>query len=267
MRVGFIGAGNIATAVASGLVKCSDIKSEDVFLYDVANSKCEALRDKIGISVAADLPSLVHDCGCLVLAVKPQVYESVLSQLREYITPDKLIVSVAAGIRTDYILSRLGQNLAIVRTMPNTPLLIGEGATALSRNAYVSDEQFDFVCKMFECSGSIAVLDESSMNAVISVNGSSPAYVFRFAAAVIDNAVRQGIDAEVAKNLFVQTLIGSAQMINQSGMDIQSLIDMVTSPGGTTFKALEQLDLRGFDECIDAAMLACTRRAEELGRS
>lgn len=264
-RIGFIGAGNMAGAIISGIISQNRESAELLYVYDPDQTKCEKLAID-GINISHSNKELVNCCDLIFLAIKPQIYESVLSELQEISINKKIWVTIAAGISCSYIQSFLGNDAKIIRAMPNTPLLLGCGATALCRGVGVSSDEFDIVKEVFETSGSVEVLSEDKMNSVISVNGSSPAYVYLFAKSVIDGAVAQGIDEQVAKALIAKTLIGSAMMITDSGLTPDELIKMVSSPGGTTLKALDVLYENNFEQIVKDAMLACTKRAEELSK-
>lgn len=265
MKVGIIGTGNIAGAIVSGALRNEVVHSGEIFAFDALGDKCEEFCGRHGANPCQGISEVIGSSDFIVLSVKPQNYPDVLSEAGKSAADGKVFISVAAGISIDYIKSFLGNEAHVVRVMPNTPLLIGQGATALCRDTLVTDEEFDAAKSLFECGGKTAVLDESVMNAVISVNGSSPAYLFLFAKAVCDYAESVGIDRETAKMLFAQTMVGSAAMLTQSGDDIDTLIKNVTSKGGTTAKALEVFENKGFEDCIKEAMAACTKRADELG--
>lgn len=264
--LGFVGAGNMAGAIISGIVGTKTFLAERIFVFDTNTDKCEALRAKTGINIAASIVKLAETCDIIFLAVKPQNFAEVLSALKPVVGEHHLFVSIAAGISSSFITGILHCNCPVIRTMPNTLLLIGKGATAMCRTTNVSDENFDFVQSLFGACGKVTVLDESQMNAVISVNGSSPAYIYLFAKAMLDSAVKQGIDADTALQLICQTFEGSAEMLRQPGLTPDALIKMVSSPGGTTLKALDVFYEHGFEQMIDDAMTACTKRAEELGK-
>lgn len=266
MTLGFIGFGNMATAIASGVIKSGLILPENIYAYDISCERIDAFKTEHKINHSLSLRSMVDACDTVILSVKPQNYDDVLSSVSEFEISDITFVSIAAGISISKIKSYLGNNSRVVRLMPNTPLLLGCGATAACRCENTPDDIFDAVCSLFRCSGELSVISEDNMNEIISVNGSSPAYLFLFAKAVCEYAQSCGIDYEVAKSLFAQTVIGSAKMILDSGDDLQTLIDKVTSKGGTTAKALEKFYDAGFTDIIKSAMDACTRRAEELGK-
>ncbi|HEX3025745.1 MAG TPA: pyrroline-5-carboxylate reductase [Clostridia bacterium] len=265
-RIGFIGAGNMAGAIIEGMIKSSVAIPENIAVYDLNSEKTSAFLSR-GIQVKQSICEIASFSNILFLSVKPQNYEEVLSNLKDCFSVEKtILVTIAAGISSDFIKGFLGDGCKVVRAMPNTPLLLGEGATALCRCLPATDEEFDRVKKIFLAGGVVEVLDEDHMNAVIAVNGSSPAYIYLFAKAVIDGAENQGIDRQVATNLIAKTLIGSAKMLTDSGYGPDELIRMVSSPGGTTLKALEALYDHDFEDAILDAMERCTARAEELGK-
>jgi len=266
MTLGFIGAGNMASAIVNGIIGTKTFPANRVFIFDIHKDKCENLKTKTGIQVANSVEKLTETCDIIFLAVKPQNFAEVLAAAKAAVNEHKLFVSIAAGISSGYIIDSLNCGCPVIRTMPNTPLLIGKGATAMCRTANVSDENFEFVQSLFAACGTVTVLKESQMNAVISVSGSSPAYVYLFAKAIMDSAVKQGIDADTALKLICQTLEGSAEMLRQPDSTPEALIKMVSSRGGTTLKALDVFYEHGFEQMVDDAMTACTKRAEELGK-
>ncbi len=262
--IGFIGAGNMATAIIGGLLKSGVVDGNHIKVYDIMQEKLKKMSDDMGVTACGSAAEAA-DADITVLAVKPQNYAEVLESIKDAVTDDKVIVTIAAGISTDYIAKAIGHDCPMVRVMPNTPLLLGVGATALCRHN-ISDDNFEFIYNMFANSGTVAVLDEAQMNSVIAVNGSSPAYIYLFAKAMIDYAVKEGIDEQAASKLVCASLKGSAEMIERSGDTPDTLIKKVSSPGGTTLKALEKLEQRNFYDTIIEAMDACTKRAEELSK-
>ncbi|MGN1113461.1 MAG: pyrroline-5-carboxylate reductase [Acutalibacteraceae bacterium] len=261
-KTGFIGAGNMATAIINGMLGAG-ASPDSLVVFDVDKEKCAVMADK-GIKIAESGAEVMQECCYTVLAVKPQQLPTVLQELKAACDDSKVVVSIAAGISTDYLRKGLGVDCPCVRVMPNTPLLLGCGATALSKTDNVSDSDFEEVKAMFQNSGITAVIDEDKMNAIISVNGSSPAYFYLFAKAMQEYAVEQGIDADTAMQLICATMKGSAEMLLKSGDDAQTLIKKVSSPGGTTLKALDVFYESKTEQTIKDAMEACTRRAIEL---
>ena len=263
-KIGFIGAGNMANAIVKGLLNAGKLVSE-IYVYDCNVRQLKKMAD-MGVNIVYMSEELVEKCDIIVLAVKPQNYDEVLEEIKPAVTENKVFVTIAAGISIEYVRKGLGVDCPMVRVMPNTPLLLGKGATAMCRSENISDEDFEEVYDMFANSGEVAVIDEDKMNAVIAVNGSSPAYVYLFAKAMIDYAVSVGIDKDVALNLVSKTFEGSAAMLRSSGNTPDELIDKVCSKGGTTIEAVKVLNDNNVSQIIADAMAACTKRAEELGK-
>lgn len=263
-KIGFIGAGNMATAIIEGMIKDSKKVARKIYVYDVDFKKMLDMEEK-GINTIKDPQSLVRKSDIIVLAVKPQNYSDVLEDIKKQAKDKKVFVSIAAGISSEYIKEILDCNCPIVRVMPNTPLLVGKGATALSYTEGLEEEAFNTIYSMFANGGIAEVIPEEKMNAIIAINGSSPAYIYLLAKAMEDFAKEEQIDKEIALNLICATLEGSAEMLRNSGDTSEELIKKVSSPGGTTIAALEKLDEYDFYNGIIEAMKACTNRAEELG--
>lgn len=263
-KTGFIGAGNMATAIIKGLIAQSDC-ADQLYVYDLSEEKL-ALMKALGVNTCASSEEVVSNSDIIVLAVKPQNYAEVLEQLQPVVSEDKTFVSIAAGISIDYVQNALQCNCPVVRVMPNTPLLLKKGATALCPSDNISDEDREQVYQMFAGSGICEYITEDHMNEIIAVNGSSPAYIYLFAKAMADYAESCGIAYDKAMHLVCAALEGSAAMLRESGDSADVLIDKVSSKGGTTIAALEILRERGFTEAIQDAMAACTKRAEELGK-
>ncbi len=264
-KIGFIGAGNMATAIINGILGNKAKSAENIYVFDLDKNKL-AVMTKKGINAVGTGKELVRNSDIIVLAVKPQNYDEVLSEIKSEADEAKIFVTIAAGISIEYVRKSLGLNCPMVRVMPNTPLLLGKGATALCRSENITDEDFEEVYNMFALSGDAAILPESQMNAIIAVNGSSPAYVYLFAKSMVDYAVSVGIDAATALRLVCKTFEGSAEMLRSSGDTPEQLIEKVCSKGGTTIEAMNVLNEREVPKAIADAMAACTKRAEELGK-
>lgn len=264
-KIGFIGAGNMATAIINGLLKNKVVAPENINVFDVNENQLKLMAEK-GVTTCDTSTKVVTDSNIIVLAVKPQNYEEVLSGVKDSVSEEKIFVSIAAGISISYVQKSLECNCPMVRVMPNTPLLLGKGATALCPSDNISDEDFSVVKDMFGLNGAVEVFTEDHMNEIIAVNGSSPAYIYLFAKAMADYANECNIPYESALNLIVATLEGSAAMIKDSGDSLDTLIKKVSSPGGTTLAALKTLEDYKFYDGIKEAMKSCTNRAEELGK-
>ena len=257
----FIGTGNMAFAIIGGLVANADVKKSSIILFDKNTAQYEKFGE--GYIFADSAAEAASRAEILVLAVKPQNYAEVLSELAEVNLDGKLIVPIAAGISTAYIESFVGK-CAVVRTMPNTPLLVGKGLTALCKNASVTDEAFALVDAMFSASGTTIHLPESDMNKIIAATSSSPAYMFLIIKAICDGAAAQGIVCDDLRNAVCDMMIGSATLARESKLSLEELIRMVCSPKGTTERAMQVLYDAGLEQIFRDAMDACTKRADEL---
>lgn len=262
--VGFIGTGNIATAIINGITSSGYIKTESIFLFDTLSSKVEYFRDK-GFVLCDSPEQLVKKCDYVFLTVKPQVYETVLNQIKGC-SQNTCFVDVAAGISIDFVKKALGFDAPVVRVMPNTPLLYGLGATALVHSAPVNESQFNFVKGCFDSCGITVVVEEKYINTITAISGSAPAYLMRTAKDFIDFAESNGLNRTDAESLVLQTFIGSANMIMKSNNSIDELIKNVTSPNGTTEAGLKSLDADQFDKTVDNCLKATVNRAIELSR-
>lgn len=263
--VGFIGAGNMGFAIIKGIAGSSLNDKVSMYAYD---PKCEMLErlKPFGVTPCVSEKELIEKCDYVFLAVKPQQLDSVLETSGKSFTENKVIISICAGITAEYIQSKTVSGVKVVLVMPNTPLLLGEGASALSRNANVSDDEFDFVKNIFASCGKAAVVPQDKMKEIIAINGSSPAFIYLFAKAFVDYAESVGIGEDTAKELFSQSLVGSAKMMTDSGYTIDELIQMVSSPGGTTLAGLQELYDGKLTETVTKACESCTRRAYELSK-
>ena len=260
-RIGFIGCGNMASAMIGGLIK-TGCDPALINVFDIDADKARAFGER-GANVCSDEPDVAIKSDFVVLAVKPQVMKPLLEKLGGA-NKNAVYVCIAAGVSTASVKRFLGYDAKVVRVMPNTSLLMGLGATAMSHSEPVSDAEFAFVKGLFESSGIVEEVGEDMMNAVISVNGSSPAYVYYLAKAVVDGAEKQGIDRDTALRLFAKVLEGGAKMLTDSGLSPDELIDRVCSKGGTTIEAINVFDARGVEDAVIEGMEACTGRACEL---
>jgi len=265
ITVGFIGAGNMGFAIMKGAAESELRSTMEIRAFDTDAEKLARLQP-LGISACASGREVLETCKYVFLAVKPQMFDVVLEQIGDAVTEETVLVSIAAGITADYIRSKTRPDAKVVLVMPNTPLLLGEGATALAKCEPTADDEFAVVRSMFDACGATAQLPEDRMKEVIAVNGSSPAFIYLFAKAFVDYAEKVGIAKETALPLFAQSLIGSAKMLTNSGYTIEELIRMVSSPGGTTLAGLDKLYAGKLEETVDAACTACTKRAYELSK-
>lgn len=265
VKVGFIGAGNMGTAIIRGIINSGLSEKISIYATDVDENKLKSLEE-IGVNPVSDTKELICECKYVFLAIKPQMFDEVLDNYGKYFTEDHVIVSIAAGITGEYIKSKTLSDAKVVLVMPNTPFLLGEGATALAKVSPTTGEEFGFACDIFEAGGKTAVVSDDKMKEIIAINGSSPAFIYLFTKGFIDYAKSVDIPEETAKTLFCKSLIGSAKMITDSGYSIDELIKMVSSPGGTTLKGLDELYNGNLTEIVEKCCEACTKRAYELSK-
>lgn len=267
--ISFIGTGNMASAIINGMLKAGTEPSL-ITVFDKLADKAADFAGPRGLNAAKTLTDACKASEFILLSVKPQNFAEVLGELRDsgIDLAKKVFISIAAGISTEAIEKMLGCECAVIRVMPNTPLMVGKGVSALCKNPRASEEDFSLVCSIFESSGMIMKIDESQMNTVICVNGSSPAYFYHFIDAVVQSAKAQGLkcDERTILEAVCNTVIGSAQMLLDSGKTAGELVRAVTSPKGTTERAMNVFYEEKVDKIIDHAMRKCTERAEEMSR-
>lgn len=253
----------MATAILDGVTAKDLFPPENIMISNPHTDKLEHPRS-LGVQVTCNNAEVVKFADLIILAVKPQMFEEVLTDIRDHCA-GKCFVSIAAGISTSWIHSRLLE-CRVVRVMPNTPLQLGLGATAIAEAPEVPEELFQTVCDIFAAAGSVAVIPESQMDDVIPVSGSSPAFFFRMADVMVQWAQEQGMNPQVALELAASTMKGSAEMLLRSGKTAGELTRQVCSPGGTTLAALTAFDDRDFAGLLADAMTRCTHRSKELGK-
>ena len=265
-KIAVIGVGNMAKAIINGIVSSDEINIERFYLFDKFRDACSQFEGDARFAIVDDISSAVEKADCVLLSVKPQNFPEVLEQIQKVSGhSEKLYITIAAGITVQSVSEKLG-NAVVVRVLPNLPMTIGMGVSAICRNDRVSQRDFDFVKSVFRSSGSITVIDESEMNRIIGVTSSSPAYVFKFIDAICKGASAQGLDGEELLNAVCDVVIGSAVLLKGAEDSPSQLISKVASKGGTTERALLKLNESNFDKVIEDAMIACTERADELGK-
>lgn len=260
---GFIGTGNMGYPLLKAAIRT--FGQNEVLFTDASAARREEVAKETAISYITDNAELAKQCKYLVLAVKPQSFPQLMAELKNAVTMEHIIITIAAGITISYIKNELGQNIRIVRAMPNTPAQLSLGMTGVS----FSDDPFNedekaVIADFFGSFGKFEIFDEKLMNAVVCANGSSPAYVYIFIEALADSVVSYGIPRDKAYKLAAQTVLGAAAMVLESGEHPAALKDKVCSPGGTTIAAIKALEEHGFRNAIMKATDACYAKAEEL---
>ena len=262
-KIAFIGTGNMASAICGGILNANITSCENIILYDKnveQYSKFPSFCKK-----ASSLSEAVSIADCIFFSVKPQNIKEILIELKDLEIQNKLFVSICAGITISSIENIL-KDIKIIRTMPNTPLLIGQGVTALCKNKKVTLEEFEYVKSIFSSSGYTTEVDEEEINRITAITSSSPAYVYLFAKAMLDGAKEMGIDKSNTLEMICRTIIGAANMMLLDSRSPDELIKMVKSPNGTTEKALNVFENMNFTNIIAEAMKACSNRADELSK-
>jgi len=264
-RITFIGGGNMARSLIGGLVRAGT-SAADIAVAEPNADLRTALACDFGINCFASGSDAAQGADAIVLAVKPQVMKTVCASLRDIVQADKpLIVSIAAGIRIDQIDAWLGGDVAVVRTMPNTPALIGAGAAGLVANARTDARQRELAQRILDAAGvTVWIEDESLMDTVTALSGSGPAYFFLLVEALEDAAVAQGLPREAARALVTQTCLGAGRMLREDGAAPSVLRQRVTSPNGTTQAAVESFETDGLRAVAARAVAAATKRGQEL---
>lgn len=264
MKLGFLGAGNMGTAMMRGIAAsdlCKSGEIEQIYAFDTDAEKLKKLADA-GIHACESAQALSDTVDFLVLAVKPQVLGGVLDALK--IRSGQVVISICAGISAEFIRSHTIPDARIILCMPNTPLMLGLGATALAKCDGIKDAEFAIAMQMFATCGIAEEIPENKMREIIAVNSSSPAFLYLYAKGFLDYAKSEGLDDGAALRLFAQAMIGSAKMMTDSGYSIDELIKMVSSPGGTTLAGLDKLYQGELTATVDRCCNACTQRAYEL---
>jgi pyrroline-5-carboxylate reductase len=264
--IAFVGAGNMAGALIRGLIGTATVSASRIFASDPDQSRLDQLRE-LGIAVTSDNQAVVRQATVVVLATKPQVFEQVLRDVGAVLSSDTLVVSIAAGISTAIIERALPQGSRIVRTMPNTPALVGAGATAIAGGRHATDGDLALVETLFRSVGISVRVPEDQIDAVTGLSGSGPAYVFALIEALRDGGAREGLPEDTALRLATQTVFGAARLLLEENEAPEVLRQRVTSPGGTTRAGLDALEAAGFTDAILAAVRAATRRSVELGKT
>lgn len=263
MKLGFIGTGNMATAMMGGIIENHIASPEEIIGSDLSAAGRERVKEKYGIRVTDDNNEAVKNAEVIVLSVKPQFYADVIAGIREDVTDSHLIITIAPGKTLAWLEEQFGKPVKIVRTMPNTPAMVGEGMTGACKNAYVSDEDMANALSILNGFGKAELIPEHMMDAVVAVSGSSPAYVFMLIEAMADGAVSGGIPRNQAYKFAAQAVLGSAKMVLETGKHPGELKDMVCSPAGTTIEAVRVLEKMGFRSAVIEAMKKC----EDISRS
>ncbi len=265
-KIAVIGVGNMAKSIINGMIN-SKIEFEKFYLFDKIPQACECFLTNENMVFSNSIEEAIAQSDCVLLSVKPQNYSEVLDIIKTVKNHEhKLYISIGAGITSQSVSDALG-GAVVIRVLPNLPMTIGMGVSAICKNDKASQDDFSFVSDVFGSAGSVLVINETEMNKIIGVTSSSPAYVFKFINAILKGAEAQGLDSKLMLEQICDVVIGSAELLKHSTDTPEVLISKVASKGGTTERALLALEAGSFDQTIEKAMLDCTARADELGKN
>ena len=269
-KLGFIGGGNMAEALAHGLVEHKVFRASDLMVSDIAPARRSALKRRLRVETTADNLLIIRQARAILIAVKPQIIDEVLGEIGAALKPDAkshLFISIAAGVPSERICRFLGARARVIRVMPNAPAMVGQGMAVLVRSKGATKADESFALRIFQAVGdAVAVTDERLLDAVTALSGSGPAYVYLFAKAMVDTAIDEGLPRGLALRMTLQTLRGAEHVMRGSKREVAELIRVVASPGGTTEAALRRFAESGFSDIVARAIHAAADRSRELGR-
>src|SRR5512147_3124299 len=263
--IAFLGAGNMAEALVKGLLRAGVAAPQEILCSDRRTERGPELQKAYGVRFTPSNVAAVREAGIVVLSVKPQAMNKLLDEIAPALDVSKLVISIAAGVPIAAIERKVGHGIRIVRTMPNTPALVGAGATALAAGEHATEADLAQAKALFEAVGRAVVVDETLLDAVTGLSGSGPAYVFLVIEALADAGVKVGLDRRTAQDLAAHTVLGSAKLLLETGEHPGRLKDMVTSPGGTAIAGLHTLEAGGLRTTLINAVQAATERSRALG--
>jgi len=262
--IGFIGSGNMASAMMEGVIRAKLVDNKNIIASDKSEQALKTVEKKLGIVTTLDNKEVAKKADILILAIKPHHFEKVLQEIKENVKENSIVVSVGAGISLDFLKKNLKEGTKFIKTMPNTPSLVGEGMSAASLGENVSEEEVEEALEIFRSFGEIDVIDEKLMDGFTALCGSSPAYIYMLIEAMGDAGVKEGIPRALAYKMAAQSVLGSAKMVLETGEHPGTLKDNVCSPGGTTIEAVVSLEEGGFRSSIMKAMRLCAQKSESM---
>lgn len=262
--IGFIGGGNMASAIIGGILSSKLATKEQILATTKTDSSAASLSERFGISAGTDNTAAAKQSDILFLAVKPHLFGEVIAEIKSYVQPGTLIISIAAGQTIEKIEHAFEKNIKLVRAMPNTPALVGEAMSALCANKNVTEDDLSDAKTIFNSFGKCEIVPESMMDTVIGVSGSSPAYVYMFIEAMADAAVADGMPRAQSYKFAAQAVLGAAKMVLETGTHPGALKDAVCSPGGTTIEAVAMLEQLGLRSTVITAQRACVQKSKDM---
>ena len=262
--IGFIGCGNMGSAIIGGVIGAGVADKDHVIAADHTQEAVYRIKSQCGINATTDNKEVAAKADILFLSVKPNMFDTVIPEIRDCVTDDTIVVSIAAGQTIDNIQRLFAKDIKLVRSMPNTPALVGQAMSAVVPNERVEESELKEVLQIFESFGEAEVVSEKLMDAVVGVSGSSPAYVYMFIEAMADAAVADGMPRAQAYKFAAQSVLGSAEMVLKTGKHPGELKDAVCSPAGTTIAAVAKLEELGFRGAVMAGQKACSDKSREM---
>lgn len=264
MRLGFIGCGNMATAIIKGIISNGVLDANEIIASCKTVASREKAKESLGIQMAESNREVVEKAEVFVLAVKPQFFAQVIAEIKDVVRDDQMVITLAPGKTLAWLEAQFGKPLKIIRTMPNTPAMVQEGMTAACPNPYVTEDDMAYVISILEGCGAVEVVPERLIDAVVAVSGSSPAYIYMLIEAMADAAVAEGMPRKQAYTFAAKAVMGSAKMVLETGKHPGELKDMVCSPGGTTIEAVKVLEETGFRGAVMQAMEVCAEKSRNM---
>lgn len=264
--IGFIGSGNMAAAIIGGILNVNLVKPENVICSNNTSLPLEKLEKEYNVKTTLDNTEVAKKADILFLSVKPQVYSVVINQIKDIVSNNTIIVAIAAGKTTKEVKELFAKEIKLVRVMPNTPALVGEGMAAICPCPEIAPEELDLICKIFNNFGKSEVVTENLMDVVTGLSGSSPAFIFMIIEAMADGAVLEGMQRDKAYKFAAQTVLGSAKMVLETGKHPGELKDMVCSPAGTTIEGVAELERLGLRTSIINAVKVATEKSKNMGK-
>lgn len=263
-KIGIIGCGNMGRAMLNALLKSSDISNDDIIVSTKSETSAEKIRNDFKVKTTLVNSEVAEKSNILFLAVKPHFFKEVIEEIKDKINNDTIIISIAAGITISQIEEWFGKDIKLVRSMPNTPALVGEGMSAICPNKNITSDELNYVGKLYNSFGKYEILEEKDFHAFIALCGSSPAYVFMFIEAMADAGVKLGIPRAKAYKLVEQSVLGSAKLALETGKHPGVLKDEVCSPSGTTIDAVIELERNGLRSTVISAVEKCAEKSKNM---
>ena len=267
IKIGFIGLGNMAGAIIKGLRNSRQFAITDIIGYDRNPHKQEAYLKDYEVQIAQDACNVAASCSVLILAIKPQGMDELMSLIKPCLKTDQLVISLAAGKTLDYFSTSLGNKVPLVRAMPNINARVGASMTALCHNVLASEKQLEAATAIFDAIGSVIDLPESKLPAFSAIAGAGPAFAYAFIDALATAGIRAGLPRNLAQQAACAMLFGSAKLVTESGEHPRALIDQVTSPGGTTIEGMHKLAELGFEHAVHAAVNAVIDKEQKMAQA